>query len=59
MNGGYSGHGIMGSTGGSRLLADLLTGRQTGPDWGIRPASPESNPFRLDRQMPEREFDIL
>ncbi len=59
VNGGYSGHGIMGSTGGSRLLVDLLTGSQTGPDWGIQPAGPESNPFRLDRQMPDREFDIL
>jgi sarcosine oxidase, subunit beta len=59
VNGGYSGHGIMGSTGGSRLLVDLLTGRRSGPDWGIRPAGPAANPFRLERPMPEREFDIL
>ena len=59
VNGGYSGHGIMGSTGGSRLLVDLLTGRPSGPEWGIHPATPETNPFRMDRPMPEREFDIL
>ena len=59
LNGGYSGHGIMGSTGGSRLLVDLLTNRTTGPDWGIRPNGTDDNPFRLDRPMPEREFEIL
>jgi sarcosine oxidase subunit beta len=59
VNGGYSGHGIMGSTGGSRLLVDLVTGRSTGPEWGIRPRGPADNPFRLDRAMPQREFDIL
>jgi len=59
LNGGYSGHGIMASTGGSRLLVDLLTGRTTAPDWGIRPSGPGDNPFRHDRPMPEREFDIL
>src|SRR5262249_2456201 len=31
LNGGYSGHGIMGSTGGSRLLVDLLAGSDTAP----------------------------
>ncbi len=59
VNGGYSGHGIMGSTGGSRLLADLLSGRTTGPDWAIHPKRPADNPFRPDRPMPERELDIL
>jgi hypothetical protein len=59
VNGGYSGHGIMGSTGGSRLLVDLLTRRQTGPAWGIRATGEADNPFRVDRPMPEREFDIL
>ena len=59
VNGGYSGHGIMGSTGGSRLLIDLLTGRSTAPEWGIRPRTAAANPFRIDRPMPEREFDIL
>ncbi len=31
LNGGYSGHGVMGSAGGSRLLVDLITGRSTAP----------------------------
>jgi len=49
MNGGYSGHGIMASAGGSRLVVDLLAGR------------PEiaANPFRVDRAMDHREHDIL
>ena len=59
VNGGYSGHGIMGSTGGSRLLVDLMTGRDTAPSWGIRATGPAGNPFRPDRPMPERELDIL
>jgi sarcosine oxidase subunit beta len=59
VNGGYSGHGIMASTGGSRLVVDLLTGRTTGPAWGIRPASSAANPFRPDRPMEPRELDIL
>jgi sarcosine oxidase subunit beta len=58
VNGGYSGHGIMGSAGGSRLLADLMVARSTAPDWGIR-ALRGVNPFRPDRPMPERELDIL
>jgi sarcosine oxidase subunit beta len=59
LNGGYSGHGIMGSTGGSRLLVDLLAGCDTAPAWGIRASGPDGNPFRPDRPMPERELDIL
>ncbi len=49
MNGGYSGHGIMASTGGSRLVIELLTGA----------ADPEANTFRVDRPMTAREHDIL
>jgi hypothetical protein len=49
LNTGYSGHGIMASAGGSRLVIDLLTGR----------ASPPDNPFRPDRPMVERQLDIL
>ena len=49
LNGGYSGHGIMASAAGSRLVVDLLTGR----------ADPGANPFRIDRAMIAREHDIL
>lgn len=49
LNTGYSGHGIMASTAGSRLVVDLLTGRATQAD----------NPFRWDRPMVERPLDIL
>ncbi len=49
LNCGYSGHGIMASAGGSRLLVDLLTGRDSGA----------SNPFRPDRPMEQRVHDIL
>lgn len=59
LNGGYSGHGVMGATGGSRLLIDLLTARRTGPDWAIHPMSPDANPFRPDRPIDVREHDIL
>ncbi|MHB8648358.1 MAG: NAD(P)/FAD-dependent oxidoreductase [Thermomicrobiales bacterium] len=46
---GYSGHGVMGSPAGSRLLADLLTGTQpTG-----------ENPFRLDRPFIARAIATL
>ena len=31
LNGGYSGHGVMAGTGGSRLVIDLLTGAPNGP----------------------------
>jgi sarcosine oxidase, subunit beta len=47
INGGYSGHGVMASAGGSRLLVDLIVGR-----------SP-ANPFRADRAMRERNHDVL
>jgi sarcosine oxidase subunit beta len=49
INTGYSGHGIMGSIGGSRRLVDTIIGR----------LAPESNPFRPDRQMIQRTFDVL
>ena len=49
LNGGYSGHGIMGGAGGSRLVVDVLTGA----------ADPETNPFRPDRAFEDREHDIL
>jgi sarcosine oxidase, subunit beta len=49
LNGGYSGHGIMAGTGGSRLVVDLLTGR----------ADRDANPFRPDRTFDDREHDIL
>ena len=49
LNCGYSGHGIMASAGGGRLVVDLLTGR----------ADPASNPFRPDRPIVERPLDIL
>ena len=49
LNTGYSGHGIMGSPGGSRLAVDALLGR----------IAPEANPFRVDRPMESRAFDVL
>jgi len=49
VNTGYSGHGIMGSIGGSRRAIDAITGR----------VKPEENPFRPDRPMQARSFDIL
>jgi sarcosine oxidase, subunit beta len=49
VNTGYSGHGIMGSPAGSRLLIDVLSGR----------LAPDNNPFRLDRTFAPREHDIL
>jgi glycine/D-amino acid oxidase-like deaminating enzyme len=49
LNTGYSGHGIMGSIGGSRLLIDVLTGK----------VAPADNPFRPERPMSERAFDVL
>lgn len=48
-NFGYSGHGIMASSGGSRLVIDLLLGR----------ADPTTNPFRPDRPIVARPLDIL
>ncbi|MDQ2941419.1 MAG: FAD-binding oxidoreductase [Chloroflexota bacterium] len=49
VNGGYSGHGIMASAAGSRLVVDLLTGM----------GDPSANPLRIDRPMTAREHDIL
>jgi len=49
VNAGYSGHGIMGSIGGSRRAVDAITG-------AVQPAA---NPFRPDRPMERRSFDIL
>ena len=49
LNAGYSGHGIMASAGGSRLVVDTLIGR----------VSPERNPFHPQRKMVERPLDIL
>ena len=49
LNCGYSGHGIMASAGGSRLVVDTITGAVT----------PESNPFRPDRPMLRRDMDML
>lgn len=49
LNVGYSGHGIMASGGGSRLVVDALLGQ----------VAPEDNPFRPQRTMVERPLDIL
>lgn len=49
LNCGYSGHGIMASAGGSRLVVDTITGA----------LSPTDNPFRFDRPMLHRHMDIL
>src|SRR5439155_650088 len=49
VNTGYSGHGIMGSIGGSRRAVDAITGA----------LSPGANPFRPDRPMEARSFDVL
>ncbi len=49
LNTGYSGHGIMGSAGGSRLVVDTITGS----------LAPEQNPFRLDRPIVPRTLDVL
>jgi len=49
VNTGYSGHGIMGSPAGSRLLIDVLTGKVPADD----------NPFRMDRAFVTRGLDIL
>jgi sarcosine oxidase subunit beta len=62
LNGGWSGHGVMGSGGGSRLLLDAMTGRTTGPAWGLRPGGDGGdggNPFRLDRPMEAHRHDVL
>ena len=49
LNPGYSGHGVMGSVGGSRLAVDAMLGL----------VPPGENPFRVDRPMVERAFDVL
>jgi sarcosine oxidase subunit beta len=49
LNCGYSGHGIMASAGGSRLVVDAMLGQ----------VAPEDNPFRPQRPMVERPLDIL
>jgi sarcosine oxidase subunit beta len=49
VNTGYSGHGIMGSIGGSRRAVDAITGT----------LQPADNPFRPDRPMQSRSFDVL
>jgi sarcosine oxidase subunit beta len=50
VNSGYSGRGVMAGPAGSRLLADLLSGRTSGGD----------NPFRPDRRFSGRPgVDIL
>ena len=59
LNGGWSGHGVMGSGGGSRLLLDAITGSATGPEWGLRVDGPGGNPFRLDRPMDAGRHDVL
>ena len=49
INGGYSGHGIMASAGGSRRVVDVILGLRR----------PEEEPFRVDRPVLTRELDIL
>ena len=49
VNTGYSGHGIMGSSAGSRIAVDTLTGRLT----------PYQNPFHPTREFQHRELDRL
>ncbi len=49
LNCGYSGHGIMASAAGSRIVVDALLGR----------LQAEDNPFRPQRTMVERPLDIL
>jgi glycine/D-amino acid oxidase-like deaminating enzyme len=49
VNGGYSGHGIMASAAGSRLLLDVMTGK----------VDARRNAFRLDREFLPREHDVI
>jgi glycine/D-amino acid oxidase-like deaminating enzyme len=49
LNCGYSGHGIMGSAGGSRRVVDSITGK----------LKPEQNPFRFGRPLEPRTLDVL
>jgi glycine/D-amino acid oxidase-like deaminating enzyme len=59
LNGGYSGHGVMASAGGARLLIDLVTWRSTAADGALGPSNPEENPFRVDRGQTDRKHDVL
>ncbi len=59
LNGGWSGHGVMGSGGGSRLLIDQVLGTVSGPSWGLRPDRAGMGPFRLDRPMDAGRHDVL
>jgi len=49
INSGYSGHGIMGSAGGSQLTVSAMVGK----------LRPEENPFKLNRPIESRELDLL
>ncbi len=49
VNTGYSGHGVMGSAAGSRIVVDTVTGS----------LDPDQNPFRPDREFQHRELDRL
>lgn len=49
INAGYSGHGIMGSAGGSRLMVDAMIGK----------LKPDENLFRSDRSFVSRQLDVL
>jgi sarcosine oxidase subunit beta len=49
VNTGYSGHGVMGSAAGSRIVVDTLTGR----------LSPNQNPFHPTREFQHRELDRI
>src|SRR5262245_1493743 len=59
LNGGWSGHGVMGSGGGSRLLIDAIGGTFSGPVWGLRPDAPGGGPFGFDRAMDVGRHDVL
>ena len=48
LNCGYSGHGIMASAGGSRLVVDTIS-----------VIAPGNNPFRFDRPLDHREIDVF
>ena len=50
---------MMGSGGGSRLLIDAITGRFSGPSWGLRAEVAAANPFRLDRPLEAGQHDVL
>jgi sarcosine oxidase, subunit beta len=49
VNTGYSGHGVMGSAAGSRIVVDTLTGGLT----------PDQNPFHPIREFQHRELDRI